>query len=311
MQRSDSIKEIATALAKFQAEVKNPANSADNPFFKSKYAPLNEILNIVRPILAKNGLSVLQMPGGDSQETSITTLLMHESGEWIESEPLTMKAVKNDPQGAGSVITYARRYSLSAILGISSEDDDDANHASGNNSGDSSSKKKTPATPPQTKPQGASSLPNGKVSAGQINDIQKARIQELAKAVGKTGIDITDLCKREYKKQYSQLTEAEAGEIIATLQIELDRKTAELEPPSTPLPDTKQEDLFSGAKMPEKTMKAIHARAAEIGMNHDDLSSYAQCQYPVKSLTELNEEQGKALLADLKALPDLDKAVGA
>jgi len=134
--KSESIKELATALSKFQAEVKNPANSANNPFFKSKYAPLNEILNGVRPVLGKYGLSILQMPGGDSQDTSITTILMHESGEWIESDPLTMKAVKNDPQGAGSVITYARRYSLSAVLGISSEDDDDANHGSGNNTAD-------------------------------------------------------------------------------------------------------------------------------------------------------------------------------
>ena len=62
MRTSESIKEIATALCKFQAEVKNPSNSAVNPFFKSKYAPLNEILNDVRPLLAKHGLSVYRCP---------------------------------------------------------------------------------------------------------------------------------------------------------------------------------------------------------------------------------------------------------
>ena len=190
MNKSESIKELATALAKFQAEVKNPANSANNPFYKSKYAPLNEILNGVRPLLAKNGLSILQMPGGDSQETSITTLLMHESGEWIESEPLTMKAVKNDPQGAGSVITYARRYSLSAILGISSEDDDDANHASGNGSTDSP--QATPsqgatdlATDAQVKKMFAmvrgKGIPDSEIKT-KIADLGKTSSKELTKA---------------------------------------------------------------------------------------------------------------------------------
>ena len=132
MNKSESIKNLAVALGKFQGEVKNAVNSADNPFFKSKYAPLNEILNDVRPLLAKNGLSVIQMPGGDGSVVTMTTTLLHESGEWIESPELTLKADKATAQGAGSAITYARRYSLSAVLGITSEDDDDGNIASGN-----------------------------------------------------------------------------------------------------------------------------------------------------------------------------------
>jgi hypothetical protein len=132
MNKSESIMEIAKALCQFQAEIKNPANSANNPFFKSKYAPLNEILNLVRPSLSKYGLSVLQMPSSNDGDVVITTLLMHSSGEWIESCPLRMKPAKNDPQGIGSAITYGRRYALSAILGISSEDDDDGNSASDN-----------------------------------------------------------------------------------------------------------------------------------------------------------------------------------
>lgn len=131
MNKSESIKNIAIALSKFQAEVKNPANTANNPFFKSKYAPLSDILNDVRPILAKNGLSVIQTPGGDGVNVIVTTLLVHESGEWIESDPLVLKADKATAQGAGSAITYARRYALSALLGISSEDDDDGNGATG------------------------------------------------------------------------------------------------------------------------------------------------------------------------------------
>ena len=132
MNKSESISKLATALSQFQAEISNPKNTANNPFFKSKYAPLNDILTLVRPIMAKHGLSILQSPGGDGTLITISTIIMHISGEWIEPEPLVLKAAKSDPQGAGSAITYGRRYSLSAILGISSEDDDDGNHASNN-----------------------------------------------------------------------------------------------------------------------------------------------------------------------------------
>jgi hypothetical protein len=127
MNKSESIKEIATALAKFQGEVKNPNNTAVNPFLKNKYAPLNEILNVIRPILSKNGLSVVQDSSVQDGKVVVTTYLFHISGEWIESSPLTLTPEKLTPQGIGSVITYGRRYALSALLGISSEDDDDGN----------------------------------------------------------------------------------------------------------------------------------------------------------------------------------------
>lgn len=129
MNKSESIVELAKALAAFQGEAKNPPNTAENPHFKSRYAPLSEILNSVRPVLAKHGLSVIQSPGGDGDMVSMTTLLLHSSGEWVMAGPLTLKADKPTAQGAGSGITYARRYSLSAVLGISSEDDDDGNQA--------------------------------------------------------------------------------------------------------------------------------------------------------------------------------------
>lgn len=132
MNKSESIANIAQALSLFQGEVANPKNTANNPFFKSKYCPLNEVINTTRPILAKHGLSVLQSPSGDGEHIVVTTLLMHSSGEWIEGEPLVLKADKVTAQGAGSAISYGRRYALSAILGISSDEDDDGNHANGN-----------------------------------------------------------------------------------------------------------------------------------------------------------------------------------
>jgi len=148
--KSDSIANLAQALALFQGEVSNPKNSANNPFFKSKYAPLNEVINTVKPIMAKQGLSVLQSPSGDGERIVITTLLMHSSGEWIEGDPLILKADKVTAQGAGSAITYGRRYALSAILGITSEEDDDANHAAGNKEkSDTNQKPKEPDVKPQ------------------------------------------------------------------------------------------------------------------------------------------------------------------
>jgi len=133
--KSESIKNLAKALADFQGEVQNPKNTADNPFFKSKYAPLQDILTLVRPIMAKHGLSILQSPSGDGKTITISTVLMHSSGEWIEPDPLVLQAEKATAQGAGSAITYGRRYALSAILGISSEDDDDGNQATKNGNG--------------------------------------------------------------------------------------------------------------------------------------------------------------------------------
>lgn len=129
MNKSETVKELAAALSKFQGEVKNPSNTATNPFFKSKYAPLNDVLNVVRPILSKNGLSIVQAPSGDGENIIVTTTLLHNSGEWIEFPDLILRADKPTAQGAGSAITYARRYAISAILGISSEDDDDGNIA--------------------------------------------------------------------------------------------------------------------------------------------------------------------------------------
>lgn len=128
--KSESIKEISIALAKFNAEMPRVEKDATNPHFRNRYASLDNIIEEVKPLLAKHGLSFLQMAGGDGERLTMTTLLMHTSGEWIESEPLVMRPTKNDPQGMGSASTYARRYSLSAFLGIATGEDDDGNDAS-------------------------------------------------------------------------------------------------------------------------------------------------------------------------------------
>lgn len=130
MKHSESIKQIAAALAAFQSEVKDPSRNGENPHFKSKYVQLDGLLAAVRPILANHGLSLMQSTGGDGVNISVSTLIMHTSGEWIETEPLVLKAQQATPQGAGSACTYGRRFSLSAALGVAWDDDDDGNAAS-------------------------------------------------------------------------------------------------------------------------------------------------------------------------------------
>jgi hypothetical protein len=147
MKSSDSIAKLSTALSAFQAVVENPPNTAENPFFKSHYAPLNDILKRYRPELAKQGLSIIQSASGDGETVAISTRLMHNSGEWIETEPLVLRPDKLTPQGAGSAITYGRRYAISAVLGISSEDDDDGNIAEAKEKGAA----KKPAKPKGTR----------------------------------------------------------------------------------------------------------------------------------------------------------------
>ena len=130
MDKSESIASLATALVAFEAEVHNPKNTASNPFHKNKYAPLNDILSYVRPLLAQHGLSVSQLVHSDSDAIGVTTMLMHTSGEYI-ADTATMapgaEKGKSAAQVAGSVVTYLRRYALAAVLGIASEDDDDGN----------------------------------------------------------------------------------------------------------------------------------------------------------------------------------------
>jgi hypothetical protein len=124
MKTSEQINEIAEALAAAQGEILNPDKSAVNPFFKSKYADLAEVLNVVRPAFSKHGLSVVQMPyssydGG----IGVTTMISHKSGQWMQgSLELPLQVAKNVNQDAGSAITYMRRYALAAAAGVAQED---------------------------------------------------------------------------------------------------------------------------------------------------------------------------------------------
>ena len=142
MNKSESIKELATALSKAQGELENASKTSANPFFKSKYADLAEVINTAKPVLAANGLSIIQMPGGDAALgiVSVETMLCHSSGEWVSNvaiAPLNEKIsngkpVPPDAQSVGSAISYLRRYSYTAFLGMAQEDDDGNAASQGN-----------------------------------------------------------------------------------------------------------------------------------------------------------------------------------
>lgn len=130
MNKSESVTKIFAALVKAQEELKNSFKSATNPHFKSKYSPLDEIINGIKPVLSKHGLAITQDVSGDGDRVTVSTLIMHESGEWVEQTGLTIKPAKTDAQGTCGAVTYARRYALQAALNISSDDDDDGEQAS-------------------------------------------------------------------------------------------------------------------------------------------------------------------------------------
>jgi len=123
MKKSDNIAELAKALSKAQADMSGAKKSSNNPFFKSKYADLKEVIECVKEPFADNGLSFVQFPISNDGFAGVETVIMHSSGEWISNEYM-LKVSKNDPQGIGSAITYARRYALQAACGVPSEDDD-------------------------------------------------------------------------------------------------------------------------------------------------------------------------------------------
>ena len=123
MIKSESIKELAAALCKSQSEMGGASKDSSNPFFKSKYSDLSSVVQAIKEPFADNGLSYSQWPITEDGKAGVETILMHDSGEFMQST-LLLPLTKNDAQGAGSAITYARRYALQSLAGIPSEDDD-------------------------------------------------------------------------------------------------------------------------------------------------------------------------------------------
>ena len=136
MNSSQSVKELAAALAKAQAEFPPiPRNKTvrvtskrTGSTYTFAYAPLDTIMERIKPVLAANGLAFIQSMSGES----LTTTILHKSGEWVQSEALPIRVDEAGSQALGSAITYARRYALTAMFGLVTDEDDDGNTADGN-----------------------------------------------------------------------------------------------------------------------------------------------------------------------------------
>jgi hypothetical protein len=128
--KSDSIKELATALAKAQGELHNPKFDATNPHYKSRFASLGAVREAVIPVFAKHGLSLSQWPLAEGNHAGCRSVLSHSSGEWME-EAFLIPVDKGNAHGYASAVTYAKRLSMQAIAAVVGDEDDDGNAAVG------------------------------------------------------------------------------------------------------------------------------------------------------------------------------------
>jgi hypothetical protein len=136
MQTSESINELAGALAKAQGQFAAAAKDAQNLAFMrgnkaSKYADIAAVWEAIRKPLSENGLAVIQQASRADAGVAITTQIIHSSGQWMRLDPLVVPMMKQDAHGVGSATTYGRRFALCAALGIVADEDDDGNAASG------------------------------------------------------------------------------------------------------------------------------------------------------------------------------------
>jgi hypothetical protein len=134
MRTSESIKNLAQALNKAQAEMGSVTKGSDNPFYKSKFADINDVIKTVKGALNANGITYLQplklTEVAGKKVTVVETVLLHSSGEYMSSETEVVVKEGTDAQKFGASITYSRRFGLQSMIGLPAEDDD-GNKASG------------------------------------------------------------------------------------------------------------------------------------------------------------------------------------
>jgi hypothetical protein len=192
----NSLDKLAPALVAFQADRVPVAKTAVNPFFKSKYADLPEVMQTAQPLLAKHKLAVSQFPTHLDGVSALRTILLHESGQFIEDvTPILL--TKQDAQSQGSAITYAKRYGYMAVLGLVADEDDDGNRAA------------LQTQPPIYK--STNSAPNAAGSTRVASEKQRSMIAALAHQKGKDNDWIDNVMTRA-------MSTSDASAIIDKLQ---------------------------------------------------------------------------------------------
>jgi hypothetical protein len=214
MLKSETIGELAKALAIAQGEIQNAKKDSENPFFKSKYADLAAVREAIQAPFAKNGLAVSQFPRtvftDDTTIVSIETILTHASGEWLSGE-LAAIPTKTDPQGIGSCLTYLRRYALSAIAGVASEVDDDGNAAS------------------QPAPAKTVQQPKPKTQASTEMSLLKQAAVDTCKLMNEAGAEpswnpkrLNEISKEKFNAEADHLSLPDMRELVKYLSEQLD-----------------------------------------------------------------------------------------
>ena len=202
---SEEIGKLAKALVKAQAEVESALKFSTNPHYGSPYADLTSVLTAIKPVLAKHGLAMVQYPGYGEGIVTMITILVHDSGEWLQSPVAAIPITKQDPHGATSGVTYLRRTCASSLMALIADDDDDGNAAVG--------PKPTKATKP-TKKVAAKKLTKKERAAKDWNSSE-----HLAEALD-TLSALIDACEEHGEVNHTHL---EAAKAVISAEGPLDR----------------------------------------------------------------------------------------
>jgi hypothetical protein len=251
LKASDSIAKLAGSLAKAQGAMRAALKDSVNPHFRSRYADLAGVWDACREPLASNGLAVIQTPGEIGDKTiELTTILAHESGEWIQST-FTIPVSKPDAQGVGSAVTYARRYALAAMVGIV-QDDDDGNAATGPAPRKQVTIRRPDATEPEPAPQGRPfNLDDALVAVRKAEnlDVLKAVYTDAYNAADALGDDagIAELIKAKDERKAALATK---GSVPSKVKAAMAKAAPAVE--AAPAPE-QQDDVPFGDKQEDES----------------------------------------------------------
>ena len=224
MKMSESITNLATALAKAQSLIKPAIYDSNNPHFRSRYASLTSVMEACRDALSANQIAVIQDAEVNDKAVTVTTMLLHASGEFISSS-LSMPFAQATPQAIGSSLTYAKRYSLSSLVGITSDEDDDGE--AGSNVPKANGFKDVQVTPakesgkPTTSnttevnlvPVQTSEVSRLKESKAKKTQMRAAKIREIFQLSTEIGMSITSL--KEFISKVTGKSIAESSDLAA------------------------------------------------------------------------------------------------
>lgn len=208
-------KELFGAYVKFQTEFNGMKADSSNPFFKSTYISLDGILNTIRPILAKNGLAIIQNLYTEEEHITVQTMLVHSSGQYYITKKLSMRPNKPEPQVYGSMATYMKRYQLASLIGVCESIDDDGNvaHHGSYSPAENIQAPKKATTPKKSEPEKEKDY-NITQKQGQRLFAIANNTEKLKGLYEKYGYEKTmDIKKSDYDKMIAEIEEAKQNNL--------------------------------------------------------------------------------------------------